>query len=77
MLQVKFKRQFQRQCKPNEPNVVTLQDVKDVALFLANPADLTVDFINYFHIPTMDRFLRALIVYFQYYIQVFYFILIR
>lgn len=67
---MKFKRQFQRKCKADEPNVVTLQDVKDVTFFIANPNDLTLDLINYFHIPTMDRFLRALIVYFQYYLQV-------
>lgn len=67
---MKFKRQFQRKCKPDEPNVVTLQDVKDVAFFVANPKDLTLDLVNYFHIPTMDRFLRALIIYFQYYLQV-------
>lgn len=67
---MRFKRQFQRQCRPDEKDVVTIQDVKDVALFLANAEDLTPDFIDYVHIPTIDRFIRALIIYFQYYVQV-------
>lgn len=50
--------------------MITIQDIKDVVLFSANPKDLTLEFIIYFHIPIMDRFLRALIVYFQYFIQV-------
>lgn len=67
---MKFRRRFQRQCNRDEPVVVTLQDIKDVALFTADAADLSVEFISYFHLPTVDKFLRALIIYFQYYIQV-------
>lgn len=46
-----------------------LQDIKDLVLFLAT-SPMTVQFINFFHLPTVDRFLRALILYFQYYVDV-------
>lgn len=65
-----FRRYFQRRCKLDEPEVVTIQDVKDIALYLANPKDLSLEFITFFHIPTVDRFLRALILYIQYYLDV-------
>ncbi|XP_022904192.2 protein phosphatase 1 regulatory subunit 36-like isoform X1 [Onthophagus taurus] len=65
-----FRRYFQRRVKPLEPDVVTVQDLRDIALYLANPKDLSIEFINYFHIQPVDRFLRALIIYFQYYLDV-------
>lgn len=49
---------------------MTLQDIKDVALFTAERADLTPEFINFMHTRRMDEFLRALIVYFQFYFRV-------
>lgn len=52
--------------------MITIQDIKDVVLYSTNPKDLSPEFILYFHMPVMDRVLRALIIYFQYYIQVFY-----
>ncbi|GJQ88148.1 hypothetical protein Trydic_g13152 [Trypoxylus dichotomus] len=72
-----FRRYFQRRCKLDEPEVVTIQDVKDIALYLANPKDLTVEFITFFHIPTVDRFLRALILYFQYFLDIWEYMLER
>ncbi|KAF5270343.1 hypothetical protein FQR65_LT05531 [Abscondita terminalis] len=75
--QARFRRYHQRRCKPNEPNVITIQDIKDVAVYLAHPKSLTLDFIKFFHIPSMDRFLRALIVYFQFYMQVWETLLLR
>lgn len=70
MDKVRFRRFFQRRIGPNEPEIITLQDVKDVALFLAFPKDLTVEFVTYFHLPEVDRFLKALIIYFHYFLQV-------
>ncbi|XP_026477087.1 uncharacterized protein LOC113383053 [Ctenocephalides felis] len=67
----KFRHKYQRHCKPGRPEVITIQDIKDVAIFTANQAKMTYEFLNFFHIPTVDRFLRALIVYFDYYIKVF------
>ncbi|KAJ3664426.1 hypothetical protein Zmor_008598 [Zophobas morio] len=64
-----FRRQYQRRVKPTEPNIVTLQDIKDVAIFTAERTDLTPEFIQFLHTRRMDEFLRALIVYFQFYFQ--------
>lgn len=64
---------YQRHVKPDEPEVITMQDVKDVVFYLSNPKDISKEFIMFFHIPMIDKFLRALIVYFQYYFQVSFF----
>lgn len=65
-----FRRLFQRRIKPGASMVVTIQDVKDVAIYTAEKQDLTVEFISFLHTSKMDQFLRSLIVYFQYYMQV-------
>ncbi|XP_015832912.1 uncharacterized protein LOC660702 isoform X1 [Tribolium castaneum] len=65
-----FRRIYQRRIKPTEPQIVTIQDIKDVAIFTALRADLTPEFIDFMHTQRMDEFLRTLIVYFQYYFQV-------
>ncbi|RZC40460.1 PPPI inhib domain containing protein [Asbolus verrucosus] len=75
--QAQFRRQFQRRIKPNEPQIVTIQDVKDVAIFTAERHDLTPEFIEFMHMRKMDEFLRALIVYFQFYFQVWDNLLLR
>lgn len=66
--QFKFQKRFQRKTKHDD--VVTLQDVKDVVLFTAPSAMFTKDIVFLFHKPAMDRFLRALIFYCQYFLQI-------
>ncbi|XP_060525300.1 uncharacterized protein LOC132701435 [Cylas formicarius] len=68
--QAKFRKLYQRRVNAEEPSVVTLQDVKDVAIFTTKVEDLTFKFISYFHTVAVDCFLRSLIIYFQYYFQV-------
>ncbi|XP_031833601.1 uncharacterized protein LOC116427418 isoform X2 [Nomia melanderi] len=64
---IRFRRYFLRKIPPTEPNVIILQDIKDLVLFLlATP--ISPQFIDFFHLPIMDRFLRAAIIYFQYYL---------
>ncbi|KPJ16919.1 Uncharacterized protein C14orf50 [Papilio machaon] len=46
------------------------QDVKDVALFTAPVNLLSPMLINMLHLPTTERFIRALIMYSQYYLQI-------
>ncbi|KAI5635504.1 protein phosphatase 1 inhibitor domain-containing protein [Phthorimaea operculella] len=69
-LQMRFKKRYQRKLKPNEPEVITLQDVKDLAIYMAPLAMLSPSLINVLHIPTTERFLRALILYCHYYLQI-------
>lgn len=68
---------YQRRVKPNEPQVVTLQDIKDVAIYTAERRDLSPEFIDFIHTRRMDEFLRTLIVYFQYFFQVWEKIIIK
>ncbi|XP_050299256.1 uncharacterized protein LOC126738127 [Anthonomus grandis grandis] len=68
--QTKFRKHFQRKVKVIDIAVATIQDVKDVAIFTSKVDDLFPEFIKFFHTEAMDRFLRSMIVYFQYYLQV-------
>ncbi|XP_037297309.1 uncharacterized protein LOC115449798 [Manduca sexta] len=66
--QQRFRKKYQR--KYGADDVVTLQDVKDVVLFTAPVKILTPAVINILHLQMTDRFLRALILYCQYYLQI-------
>ncbi|CAG9818264.1 unnamed protein product [Phaedon cochleariae] len=68
--QTMFRKHYQRKVKLYEDDVVILQDIKDVAIFTCNLNILTLEFISYFHTKAMDVLLRSLIIYFQYYCQV-------
>lgn len=69
LLQIKFRKYYLRKVKPNEPDVIILQDIKDLVLFLL-VTSVSPQFINFFHLPIVDRFLRALILYFQHYVEI-------
>ncbi|XP_043484768.1 uncharacterized protein LOC122512766 isoform X2 [Leptopilina heterotoma] len=58
-----------RKSESKEHDIVYLQDVKNLVLYLATNR-ISVQFIDFFHLPIADRFLRALIIYFQYYFEI-------
>ncbi|XP_019883317.2 uncharacterized protein LOC105252068 [Camponotus floridanus] len=66
---IKFRKHYLRKVAPNEPDVIILQDIKDLVLFLLI-TPVSPQFIHFFHLPIVDRFLRALIIYFQYYVEI-------
>ncbi|XP_015591213.1 uncharacterized protein LOC107265857 [Cephus cinctus] len=66
---IRFRRLYLRKVSPTEHNIIILQDVKDLVIYLIS-TPITIQFINFFHLPVVDRFLRALILYFQYYIEI-------
>ncbi|KAL1508950.1 hypothetical protein ABEB36_003764 [Hypothenemus hampei] len=68
--ELKFKKHYQRKVKIIDVAVITLQDVKDVAIYTCKIDYLFPEFITFFHTSSIDRFLRSMIVYFQYYFQV-------
>ncbi|CAH2020600.1 unnamed protein product [Acanthoscelides obtectus] len=70
MSQLNFRKFYQRKVKLNEKDVVTLQDIKDVAIYTYTVSHLSLEFISYFHTKAMDNYLRSLIVYFQFYFQI-------
>ncbi|CAH0560094.1 unnamed protein product [Brassicogethes aeneus] len=69
--QAQYRKLYQRRVKIQDPEVVTLQDVKDIIIYLINPKDLSPEFIQFVHTPSIDRFFRALIVYFQFFIETY------
>lgn len=65
-----FKSVYQRQVKPNNiPDVVTIQDIKDVVAFLA-VGIVPRNLVALLHSYEINAFLKTLIVYFQIYLQV-------
>ncbi|XP_050561572.1 protein phosphatase 1 regulatory subunit 36 [Spodoptera frugiperda] len=67
--QIRYRRLYRRRLKIGEADVITLQDIKDLALFTAPTSILTPKLIRMLHTPTIERFLRALILYCAYYLQ--------
>uniref|UniRef100_A0A0C9QVB3 PPP1R36_1 protein n=1 Tax=Fopius arisanus TaxID=64838 RepID=A0A0C9QVB3_9HYME len=63
---IKYRKCYLRRVTPPEPDVIILQDIKNLALFLLT-TPVSLQFINFFHLEVVDRFLRALIIYFQFY----------
>ncbi|OAD60420.1 Protein phosphatase 1 regulatory subunit 36 [Eufriesea mexicana] len=64
---LRFRKYHLRKVSPNEPNVIILQDIKDLVMFLLI-SPISSQFVNFFHLPIVDRFLRAVILYFQHYV---------
>lgn len=72
-----FIRGFQRTAKSRDSDVIILQDIKDLALFLASFGRVPKDFIEFFHANTTDEFLLNLIIYFAYFLKLWEFLLIQ
>ncbi|XP_053600343.1 protein phosphatase 1 regulatory subunit 36-like isoform X1 [Plodia interpunctella] len=68
--QIRFRRRYQRKVKPGQAEIITVQDVKDIALFTAPVNIMSPVLINMLHLSTTDRFIRALILYCAYYLQI-------
>ncbi|XP_046979003.1 protein phosphatase 1 regulatory subunit 36-like [Vanessa cardui] len=68
--QIRFRRRYQRKLKPGQADIITTQDVKDIALYTAPVNILSPMLINMLHLPTTERFIRALVLCCQYYLQI-------
>ncbi|KYQ46633.1 Uncharacterized protein C14orf50 [Trachymyrmex zeteki] len=66
---IRFRKNYLRKVMPDEPDIIILQDIKDLVLFLL-VTSVSPQFINFFHLPVVDQFLRALIIYFQRFVQI-------
>ncbi|CAD6231942.1 GSCOCG00001664001-RA-CDS [Cotesia congregata] len=66
---LRYRRYYLRKVSPNEPDVIILQDIKNLVLYLLT-TPVSLQFINFFHLRIVDRLLRALIIYFQSYTQI-------
>ncbi|XP_017891799.1 uncharacterized protein LOC108632015 [Ceratina calcarata] len=65
---LRFRKYYLRKVAPYEPDVIILQDIKDLVLYLL-VSPISPQFVNFFHLPVVDRFLRAIILYFQFYVM--------
>lgn len=72
-----FLQEFQRSELTHDADVILVQDIKNIVLFLAPTEIITKDFVLFLHTFTVDRFLRALIIYFEYYLKMVEYVLIR
>ncbi|XP_021184641.3 uncharacterized protein LOC110372339 [Helicoverpa armigera] len=68
--QLRYRRYFQRKLEPGQADVIKLQDIKDLVIYTAPVNFLSAKLINMLHTPTGERFLRALILYCGYSIQI-------
>ncbi|XP_015116149.1 protein phosphatase 1 regulatory subunit 36 [Diachasma alloeum] len=66
---IKYRKCYLRRVFPPDPDVIILQDVKNLSLFLLT-TPVSLQFVNFFHLEVVDRFLRALILYFQFYTEI-------
>ncbi|KAL5291054.1 hypothetical protein ACFFRR_010459 [Megaselia abdita] len=72
-----FRQMFSRTDKSYDADVVILQDIKNVVLFLAPSCMMQRRFVDFVHTKVVDAFLNALIIYFEYFLKVLEFLLIR
>lgn len=66
--EVLFVKRFWRKPSTKDSDVIVLQDVKNLVLFLAR-GDVDRRFVKFFHTPIVDEFLNDLIIYFEYYFK--------
>lgn len=72
-----FRQVFSRTDKSYDADVLILQDIKNVVLFLAPSYMMQRRFVDFVHTKVVDAFLNALIIYFEYFLKVLEFLLIR
>jgi protein phosphatase 1 regulatory subunit 36 len=71
-----FHEKFQRKSTFYDSDVITLQDIKNLSLFLLE-SKVSTKFIEFVHSETFDKFLYSFIFYFDFYLKVLEFLLIR
>lgn len=72
-----FQTKFQRARSTRDGDRILIQDIKDVVLFFVKPKQLSPAFIDFFHTETVDNFLNALVIYFEYYLKLLEFMAVR
>uniref|UniRef100_A0A1A9W7T2 Protein phosphatase 1 regulatory subunit 36 n=1 Tax=Glossina brevipalpis TaxID=37001 RepID=A0A1A9W7T2_9MUSC len=72
-----FRQEFQRPPTSYNSDYITIQDVKNLVAFLIPPKMLTKSLIEFINTQTVASFLKALIIYFEYFLKVVEFILIQ
>uniref|UniRef100_A0A1A9VVN0 Protein phosphatase 1 regulatory subunit 36 n=1 Tax=Glossina austeni TaxID=7395 RepID=A0A1A9VVN0_GLOAU len=72
-----FRKEFQRPENSYDPDVILIQDIKNLVTFLSPHDVITQDFLVFLNNGAVNLLLRALIIYFENFLKVAEFILIR
>ncbi|XP_030373336.1 uncharacterized protein LOC115623228 [Scaptodrosophila lebanonensis] len=72
-----FRQEFLRPPTTFDSDTVVINDIRDLVLFLMPSEFLTKRFLDFMHRPAVHRLLHALIIYFEYFLRMVEFVLIR
>ncbi|XP_061393937.1 protein phosphatase 1 regulatory subunit 36-like [Musca vetustissima] len=72
-----FRQEFERPDNTHDADVILVQDIKNLVLFLAPTQMTTKPFVSFLNTESVHSLLKALIIYFEYFLKVLQFILIR
>lgn len=72
-----FREIFRRRETSADSDVITIQDIKDLALFTAPFGAIPTAAVDFVHTETFDTFINALIIYFEYFLKLVEFLLIQ
>lgn len=72
-----FVENFWRKPTTKDSDVIIIQDIKNLVLFLAIGDCVNNRFMEFIHIPIVDGFLNDVIIYFEYYLKFLEFLLTR
>ncbi|KAL7735720.1 hypothetical protein ACLKA6_019977 [Drosophila palustris] len=72
-----FRQVFVRSDTTYDADTVVINDVRDLVLFMMPKEFLSMKFVEFMHAPPVHRLIHALIIYFEYYLRLVEFVLIR
>ncbi|ALC41150.1 CG14689 [Drosophila busckii] len=72
-----FRQEFMRSETTHDADTIVINDVRDLVLFFMPKEFLSLKFLNFMHQPAVHRLLHALIIYFEHYLRLVEFVLIR
>ncbi|XP_062133778.1 uncharacterized protein LOC133844013 [Drosophila sulfurigaster albostrigata] len=75
--EVIFRQVFTRSKLTYDTDMVVINDVRDLVLFMMPKEFLSMKFLEFMHKPSVHRLLHALIIYFEYFLRLVEFMLIR
>ncbi|KAH8371944.1 hypothetical protein KR093_009426 [Drosophila rubida] len=75
--EVIFRKLFTRSPVTYDTDIVVINDVRDLVLFMMPKEFLTKKFLDFMHKPPVHRLVHALIIYFEYFLRLVEFLLIR
>ncbi|KAH8341966.1 hypothetical protein KR059_006409 [Drosophila kikkawai] len=72
-----FREEYMRPKTSSDSDIVDIQDIRNLVLYMMPPEFLTYKFVQFMHEPQVDELIHSLIIYFEYYLRLAEFVLIR